>query len=160
MQGKSQFQFVKKSQQGVSLIEALISTLVMGIGMLGIVSLQAGALQLNKNAFFHSQAAFLAQDMVERMKLNPGRADLYSLGIDDPTPKVDEDMCVTDQCTPAQFTRWDKKLWRDAIERVFPSGKSAIIINRAAQEYIVEIEFDGAHGKGRPEKYRLILDIE
>jgi type IV pilus assembly protein PilV len=67
---------------GFSMIEVLISLLVLCIGVLGMVSLQTHGLQLSQSANQRSTAVMLAQDLVEMMRSNPdatlNAANLFS----------------------------------------------------------------------------------
>ncbi|QIT56615.1 type IV pilus modification protein PilV [Aquisalimonas sp. 2447] len=61
-------------QRGYSLLEILIAVLVLSIGLLGLAGLQTTSLQSNQSAAQVSQATFLAQDILDRMRANPGAA--------------------------------------------------------------------------------------
>lgn len=57
-----------KRQSGVSLIEILVTTLILGIGLLGVASLQVASVSSNQEGFFHSQATSIAEDLSSRMR--------------------------------------------------------------------------------------------
>lgn len=59
-----------KRQAGSTLIEVLISLLVLSGGMMGMAGLQTVSLQANQNAFFRTQATTFTLDIVERMRTN------------------------------------------------------------------------------------------
>lgn len=61
---------LSRNQQGVSLIEILISVLVFGVGILGLGSLQIASLKSSSNAHYRTTASVLAQDLADRMKSN------------------------------------------------------------------------------------------
>jgi type IV pilus assembly protein PilV len=72
--------YVKKSRSselGFSLIEVLISILVLSFAVLGMVGLQAMALQSNREARAQSQAVTLARELAEMMR---GNKDVALLG--------------------------------------------------------------------------------
>lgn len=58
-------------QTGVSLIEVLVSLLIMGIGLLGAAALQLDALKFTDSSALTSQASFIAYDMMDRIRANP-----------------------------------------------------------------------------------------
>ncbi len=58
-------------QTGVSLIEVLVSLLIMGIGLLGAAALQLNALKFTDSSAVTSQASFIAYDMMDRIRANP-----------------------------------------------------------------------------------------
>ncbi len=65
--------------RGFSLIEVLISLSILAAGLLGMTALQNEALQFNQAAFTDSQAQFLINDMVERIRANRGN-NTYAIG--------------------------------------------------------------------------------
>lgn len=58
-------------QKGVSLLEVLISVLVLSVGLLGLGGLQLYALKGSNDAHFRTVASFLAADLGDRMRINP-----------------------------------------------------------------------------------------
>ena len=67
-----------KEQSGVTLIEVLVTLLITTIGLLGLAALQLGALQATSDSAQRSQAVWLMQDLIERIRANPqGSADDY-----------------------------------------------------------------------------------
>lgn len=59
-----------KLQKGASLIEVLIALFLLGVGLLGVLAMQAESLKLNQQSYGSTQALFLANDAVERMRTN------------------------------------------------------------------------------------------
>ncbi len=59
-------------QRGFSLVEVMVTLAIVSVAALGMASLQTVALRSNNNALLESQAATLAQDMIERIRANPG----------------------------------------------------------------------------------------
>ncbi len=68
-------------QTGMSLIEILVSMLILGIGLLGAGLIQLNALKYTDSSRMISQASFIAYDMLDRIRANAG-AD-YSWESDD-----------------------------------------------------------------------------
>ncbi len=61
-----------KTQSGATLIEALVSILVMSLGLLGIAALQLNALSFQKSSWATHRISELIIDASERIKANPG----------------------------------------------------------------------------------------
>ncbi len=55
-------------QHGVSLIEILITVLILGIGLLDVASLQIASVSSNQEGFFQSQATSIAEDWASRIR--------------------------------------------------------------------------------------------
>lgn len=60
----------QRRQRGVSLIEVLVSVLVLAIGLLGIAAMQATALRNNEGAFGRSQAVMQSYSILDTMRAN------------------------------------------------------------------------------------------
>ena len=60
-----------KTQLGFSLVEILISLLVLSVGLLGLGGLQLSALKSANNAHFRTVASLAVTDLVDRMRANP-----------------------------------------------------------------------------------------
>ena len=59
-----------KAQRGVSLLEVLITVLVLSVGLLGLAALQATGTKFNHGAYLRTQATALAYEMSDRMRTN------------------------------------------------------------------------------------------
>ncbi len=57
-------------QRGGTLIEVLVSVLVLSIGLLGAAALQMGALRNNQSNYEHAQMTMLTQGMLDSMRGN------------------------------------------------------------------------------------------
>lgn len=107
-------------QQGLSLIEILISLVVLSVGLLGVAGMQATGMRNNHSSYTKTQASALAMDMADRIRANPGAAAAY-VGLDTnvPTtfPAPTAPGCITSvtNCTPAQIAAYDKYSWSQPI---------------------------------------------
>lgn len=57
-----------RTQSGVSLIEILVTTLILGIGLLGVASLQVASVSSNQEGFFSTQATSIAEELSSRIR--------------------------------------------------------------------------------------------
>lgn len=60
----------RKKQHGFTMLEVLVSMIVIALGLLGYAGLQAAALKNSNTAYLRSQATMLSHDIVERMRAN------------------------------------------------------------------------------------------
>lgn len=67
--------------RGFSLIEVLISIVILSFGLLGMVGLQAAALQANRDARLQSTASSLVRELAEMMR---GNKDIGLLSVANP----------------------------------------------------------------------------
>jgi type IV pilus assembly protein PilV len=56
--------------RGFTLIEALVALVVLSIGLLGVAGMQIAGLRANLSAGSRTQASYLADDIVDRMRAN------------------------------------------------------------------------------------------
>jgi len=63
---------------GFTLVEVLVSIVVLSFGLLGMVGLQAASLQANRDARLQSTAVVLARELAEMMRGNKDQALLAS----------------------------------------------------------------------------------
>ncbi len=57
-------------QRGTGLLEVLVTVLVVGVGLLGAVALQAAALRNNQGSYERTQSAILTQGLLDSMRAN------------------------------------------------------------------------------------------
>ena len=110
--------FNKKAQKGASLLEVLIALFVLAVGLLGVLSLQAESLRFNQQAHSASQALFLANDLVERMRLNTKG----EYATNQATPLVGVNPCKTNSCDSAALASADLAEWASNIAARLPGG--------------------------------------
>ncbi len=78
--------YIKKNQQGFSLLEVLVAIIVISFGLLGMAGLQGNALKMNRSALQSSLATELGHDMLERLRLARPSGGEYEIELDDPIP--------------------------------------------------------------------------
>jgi type IV pilus assembly protein PilV len=71
-----------KSSAGFSLIEVLISIVILSIGLLGMAGLTAASMNGTNASYYRSHATVLADDILDRMRANPivARNEQYDIG--------------------------------------------------------------------------------
>lgn len=60
--------------KGFSLIEVLITVVILAIGLLGVAAVQVVSLQQTNNSYLQTKANIHAQDIAERLRANGGNA--------------------------------------------------------------------------------------
>lgn len=110
-----------KQQAGFTLIEVLIAMLVIAIGVLGVAALQFQALKYNHDAYLRSQINVLANDIIDKIRLNNRNvADYegnYTIGSTSP---------ACDQLKAPDAVN-DLACWRSAVNAALPPGGAANI---------------------------------
>lgn len=108
---------------GFSLVEVLVTLLLLCIAVLGIASLQASAVRGARSAYFRSQAAILARQMVDTVRANPRAAlnGYYATGFEQ----------VRDCDTGARLATCDLARWKRALVRRLPGGAGSVRVDEA-----------------------------
>ena len=97
--------------RGFSLLELLVAVLVVAVGALGVAGLQLASIQNNRGAMQYSVTTAFANDLVERMRANPGADYGTDLGAA-PPPFHD---CLANDCTAGQLAQFDLAVWKCAL---------------------------------------------
>lgn len=115
-----------KRQTGVTMIEILITIIVVAVGLLGAVGLQVNSMKAGNNANFRYQATLLAYDMAERMRANP-------LGIKsnnyDAITVTDTGTNYTGTITAANMYKQDIYDWKQSLKSQLPSGNGTVTVD-------------------------------
>jgi len=117
-----------KHQKGFSLIEILITLVIVSFGLLGLAFLQISAMQLNHGAYLRTQIQVLTYDIVDRMRANRPEAMVtnnYQLDLTT-SPAVPMLNCNNSNCTETQMSQFDLYEWRQYLTQYLPQGKGAI----------------------------------
>jgi len=112
-------------QQGSSLLEVLITMLILSFGLLALAWLSAASLQYAKMAQFQSIGAELAAAYGERMRANmPGfQQNLYDqTGASSAQAMAAAGTCADAACTPAEQAAIDKAAWLQELRSRLPGG--------------------------------------
>lgn len=114
---------------GFTLIEILISVVVLAIGLLGMAALQMNGLRNNQSAYFRAQATQLAYDMADRMRTNIVEARDAASGGTYNNGASTTNNCATGPCTTAQMTGYDFFQWNAELTAQLPSGAGWVCID-------------------------------
>ena len=121
----------KSFQTGSTLIEVLVSLLVLSGGLLSMGGLQTVSLKNNQSAYYRTQATVYANDIAERMRGNIAAVDA---GAYNNVVGAATSACFTAAgCTPAQMAAQDILDWGASITTALPGGTSVVCLD-ASQE--------------------------
>ena len=113
----------------MTLIEVLVTLVIMSVGLLGVAALQLTTVRNNYDAFVRSQAAMLASDMLDRMRANRLQAPGYVAAFGaNPNPGG-----TTAAADVAQ--------WRQALAAQLPLGVGQIDFNAATEVVTISIQW-------------------
>ena len=110
-------------QHGFTLLEALIAFFVLSIGLIGIISLLTLSKSTQHQSLQRTRAIALANDLLERIRSNPGGIQTYGLknkssplgGNSIPTPS--QNSCThSDPCSTEEKALQDLWEWEHALD--------------------------------------------
>lgn len=137
-------------QAGSSLLEVLVAMFVLGVGMLGVFSMQAQTSRYNHSAYYYSRAVMLAHDMAENVRTTPSLAGSYRLLLSDPTPDARNCQSFANPCSGNELVSWHLNNWRTAVTQQLPSGNSEIMAN--GDQITIKIQFDDSRAEPNKDK--------
>lgn len=129
------FRFAPRTSRGFTLIEVMVTVLVLSIGILGLAALQAQSLRLNHSAYLRSQATALAYDITDRMRANwmAAGAGAYDIDLGDSAP------------AGATVAAADLETWKAALTVTLPNGDGSVARNGDGSFTII-VSWDASRG--------------
>lgn len=150
-------EFVEKQhQKGFTLLEALISLVVLSVGMLGIAALYVEGLRAGRTAVYRTTAVTLAADLMDRIRSNRGALAAYAGG-----PGLNNCVNQATDCTPAEMAAHDLQIWNDEIDRRMPQGTQGNVAfgpGPVVDTYTIQIQWPEP-GYDQPLNYTLIARL-
>jgi type IV pilus assembly protein PilV len=138
----------KNIQTGFTLVEAMVSLVVLSVGMIGIAALYAQGLGAGRTAQYRTQAVNLVADMADRIRSNRRALAAYAGGA--ANNGCDPQTGGGIDCTPAQMAAHDLFVWNQLVQQQLPNGQWQIQFNPGAlpPSYTIQIAWDEV-GQGR-----------
>lgn len=137
-----------KINNGFTLIEVLITLVILAIGLLGLAATQTTGLKNNLSAYQRSQATQLAYNMADRMRVNVKDAanatGTYATSATTSTltnaNTVQANCKTTTGCSVALMAKNDIYEWNAKVSSILPDGEG--IITFADPVYTISISWD------------------
>ncbi|QSX41646.1 type IV pilus modification protein PilV [Shewanella cyperi] len=104
---------MKYSRNGFSLIEVMVSLVILVIGLIGIFNLHTVAKQSNFESFQQTHATYYANDIINRMRLNRTQLAGYA-GTYNGSSSAPAKPCIgtATVCTLSETKDWDLYQWQ------------------------------------------------
>jgi type IV pilus assembly protein PilV len=149
---------IRYSTLGFSLLEILVSMLIVTFAMLGIAKLQLNAIRDVQSAHYATKAAMLASQMSEQISANKDALHSYQLPFKQtPTLSIN---CEKAACSNNQLANFDLILWQNNIKKALPSGAGEIITSTSIANIIVRWDEDKSGSTGLNCPKQSSLDME
>ena len=107
--------------RGSSLVEVLVTMIIIALGLLGQASLMAVSSKANNAAFLRSQATLLSYDILERMRLNRALAVAGNF--------TSAASVQSSDITGDDIDKQELRDWKARVEQALPSGEASITVD-------------------------------
>jgi len=141
-----------ENQIGFTLIEVLVTLIVVAIGLLGLANLQTVGLRNNHSVNLTSQAIWLANDITDRMRSN-NTANYNGIA-----PQQFNCSDPQQPCTPQQMAANDLWEWNQAINRALPNANTVVCIDSNPLDNQDCVNANAANIPGTPFMVRITWD--
>jgi len=137
--------YIKKSK-GFTLLEVLISMIILSIGLLGLLGLQSTSLKFTHSSYQRTQATSLAYSILDRIRTNRKLAlstTAYSLPIGATPPTATS--CDLTVCDPSSLAAHDLYEWYTSVDNILPNAQVGVAINdftTGTRLYVITISWD------------------
>lgn len=145
--------------RGFSLIEVLVSLLILSLGLLGVAGLQTTSLRSNQTAYFRSQATAAASDIIDRMRANPQGVVDGNYDAIDTTNLPSDPNCIDSGCNASDLADHDIIDWATNTLSSLPSGAGTVSVDdmgtatdASDDVFIVNISWSDATDQNNPNK--------
>ncbi|HEU4622771.1 MAG TPA: type IV pilus modification protein PilV [Burkholderiaceae bacterium] len=134
----------RRFERGTTLIEVLVSIVVLTVGLLGAVALQAASLRNNQSAHERSVAVMLSYSMSDMLRANATAAKAGSYNV---SLSSGEDACPAPSGT--DLPSKDLQSWFSALSaNLGPNACGGVACNGGTSVCEVSVKWNDSRGKG------------
>jgi type IV pilus assembly protein PilV len=132
---------VPRKYRGDTMIEVLVTVLILAVGVLGVAAMQVTTFQNLSTSHSASVAALVATDFSERMRANGDEvlADTYNHSAD---PGSAFTNCADQVCTEAQLAGYDIGSWWLEMGANLPLAKGQVARVGATNTFTLTVRWD------------------
>ena len=132
MKNRSSMNNILKGSRGFTLLEVLIATVILAVGLLGISGLQVTGLRSNHSALMRSQATLLAYDMSDRMRANAVGVSAGDYNL--PAATAAAACTTTAGCASDVMAKNDMSVWSANITNTLPTGAGVVCLDSSPND--------------------------
>ena len=138
-------------QSGFSLLEVLIATIILSIGLVGIATLQLTGSAFTESSLHRSHASELAREIFERVRANYVESKAGNYDITTLSATTTDCNGTAANCTRDQLRDHDLRAWGTRVTALLPGADASITTGPDDDENPVEIsitmEWDQSRGQ-------------
>ncbi|MGH8279473.1 MAG: type IV pilus modification protein PilV [Gammaproteobacteria bacterium] len=128
----------RRSAAGFSLLEVLISLVVLSVGLLSVAALMSTTLKSNDSAYMRTQAEVEAYNILDRMRANNAAVAaghyIYTMPGAPSDANRPSTTCTgaTAGCSSADLADYDLSQWQHDLAKRLPAGRGSIVTSPIA----------------------------
>jgi type IV pilus assembly protein PilV len=153
-------------QRGVSLIEVLVSILIVSVGVMAMAGMMVKSTQMAKISESRAIAAGLAADMADRIKVNAAQAaagayndtGAFNAAV---VKKVDSDCTALAMCTRPALAADDLATWKTLVRNSLADGTGYLRYNAAANSVDLWVAWSDAKAMsmGESDEFKTLDEV-
>ncbi|MBK7354138.1 MAG: type IV pilus modification protein PilV [Nitrosomonas sp.] len=123
------------SQKGVTMIEVLVSVIILSIGLLGLAGLQSAGITHNQSASFRSTATMMTYSILDSLRANRAEASNgnYNIALGATKPTGDA------------IYQKDLNNWMTELALRLPTGQGSVAVDNN-NNVMITIQWDDSRG--------------
>lgn len=130
----------RRAQRGDTMIEVLVTIIVIAIGVLGAAALQVTTLKNLSTSHSTTVAALIAEDLGERMRTNAeGSLNDYYVH-STPQPKGAD--CALTGCNVPALAGYDLGVWWEQMNTLLPAASGEVTRNPGTNTFVITVYWD------------------
>jgi type IV pilus assembly protein PilV len=127
-----------KTYSGFSLMEALITLVVLSVGLLGVSAMVTNSVQFTDTAEMRSQSVMLAYDIADKIRANAENSVEYEIAVGEDI--VDPPDCASASCSGDDLAESDVADWKNRLATNLPAGDGSAVI--AADQATISVQWN------------------
>lgn len=141
-----------RQQKGFTLLEVLVAIVVLSVGLLGLAGLMATSLRNTHSAYQRTQAAWLAYDVIDRMRINRtaalAAANNYNISLGTATS------------ASSGLAGTDINGWKATLANALPAGDGSVATVSATKAVTVIVQWNDSRGTGGNSAQQFRVDTQ
>ena len=136
------------TQCGFSMIEVLVTLVILAFGILGLAGMQTLGLKNSQSSMHRTQASLVAYDIIDRMRSNCSAAlgGAYNIALTAASPTATTTMAER-----------DLSQWRASVATALASGTGAVAVNAATYIATVTVQWDDSRATSGSTAQQIVI---
>lgn len=136
---------LKRTQQsGFTLIEVLVASIILGVGIIGMAGLQLQSLNTSRGSFSRTQAILYSDYIIDLMQANLNAVSGGSYDDVDTADTISNPPdCITNSCTQNQLAAFNINNWKTMIENSnLVDGRGTVTRSNTDGTYTIALSWE------------------